>query len=280
MAPMMVGLSAPVAARQASHEIAVNFIDPNPLQPRREFDEATLKGLADSIAQYGVLQPIVVSPSDRGRYWLVVGERRLRAAKMAGLETIPVIIRTTEDQDKLELALVENIQREDLNQLEEGMAYQRLKDEFGLSVEEIAQRVGKSRPEIHGRLHLLGLPKEVKEAFLSGKITYNRARALSILREEPEKLMAIWREAVENKWNDNELERYAARRKSKKLIEKHGRNKPRQNPIVIEKERELEDVFGTRVHLTHYNGRSTIQFKFFSDEEFFKTVERLLSLRD
>ncbi|MEK7102521.1 MAG: ParB/RepB/Spo0J family partition protein [Patescibacteria group bacterium] len=264
-----------------SNGISISLIDPNPYQPRKEFDEAALKGLADSIAEHGLLQPIIVSSADAGRYYLVVGERRLRAAKMAGLKTIPAIVRTTEDQQKLELALIENVQREDLNQLEEGLAYRRLMDEFGLTPDEVSKRVGKSKPEVYGRLGLIGLPDEVKEAFVSGKISYKRARALAILREEPENLMALWREAVENKWDDGELERMATQRRSTDVgSNRRKMSSPRLNPVVLEKQRELEEVFGTKIMLTNYNGRSSIQFRFFSEEEFFKTVERLLSLRD
>lgn len=283
MAPLAMGLGAPVVMRNGGvAEIALDVIDANPFQPRKEFSEAALKGLADSIKEHGLLQPIVVSPSEAGRYYIVVGERRLRAAKMAGLKTISAIIRTTEDQQKLELALVENIQREDLNQLEEGMAYRRLMDEFGLTPDEMCKRVGKSKPEVYGRLGLIGLPDEVKEAFVSGKMSYKRARALAVLREEPEKLIALWREAEESGMRDDELERVATRQRSD-VGPGHKRRRmsgPRLNPVVLEKERELEEVFGTKVTLTNYNGRSSIQFRFFSEEEFFKTVERLLSLRD
>lgn len=282
MAPLAMGLGAPIAVRNGGVvEIALEVIDPNPYQPRKEFDEAGLKSLADSIEEYGLLQPIVVSPAGAGRYYLVVGERRLRAAKMAGLKTIPAIIRTADDQHKLELALVENIQREDLNQLEEGMAYRRLMDEFGLTPDDVCKRVGKSKPEVYGRLALLGLPDEVKEAFVSGKMSYKRARALAVLREEPEKLMALWREAIEKKLGDDEVERMATLRRSMDVGSKKRRmSSPRLNPVIFEKQRELEEVFGTKVTLTNYNGRSSIQFRFFSEEEFFKTVERLLSLRD
>lgn len=283
MAPLAMGLGAPIAMRNGgTSEIALNVIDPNPYQPRKEFDEASLKTLADSIKEYGLLQPIVVSSADAGRYYLVVGERRLRAAKMAGLKTIQAIIRTTEDQQKLELALVENVQREDLNQLEEGMAYQRLMDEFGLTIEDVCKRVGKARSEVYGRLTLIGLPNEVKEAFVSGKIVYKRARALAVLREEPEKLMALWREAVEKGIKDDELERMATRRRFVVGMSngRKRKNSPRLNPVIFEKQRELEEVFGTSVRLTDYKGRSSITFQFFSEEEFFKTIERLLSLRN
>lgn len=282
MAPLAMGLGAPIAMRNGGvSEISLNLIDSNPYQPRKEFDEASLKTLADSIKEYGLLQPIVVSSADAGRYYLVVGERRLRAAKMAGLKTIQAIIRTTKDQQKLELALVENVQREDLNQLEEGMAYKRLMDEFGLTVDDVYKRVGKSRQEVYGRLAILGLPDEVKEAFVSGKITYKRARALAALREEPEKLIALWREAIKNGMEDDEVERTATRRKSDVGMNGDGRKtrSPRLKPVIFEKQRELEEVFGTPVRLTDYRGRSSITFKFFSEEEFFKTIERLLSLR-
>lgn len=277
MAPLIVGLSAPAVARHAgSNEMAISLIDPNPYQPRKEFSEAALKSLAGSIAEHGVLQPIVVSPTDAGRYCLVVGERRLRAAKMAGLKTIPAIIRTTEDQDKLELALVENIQREDLNPLEEAIGYHQLKDEFGLSQAEIARRTGKSEVEILSRIRLLSLPDAVKEALVAGEITYARARALAQLTDQPDDLMKVWHESSKQGWSTPDLERAVVR--LKKPGKRAGR-KP-MNPMLLEKQRELEEAFGTRVRLVHTNKQSAMTFTFFSDEEFFKAIERLLSLRD
>lgn len=283
MAPLIMGLTtrAAVADDSVVRNIPIDVIDPNPYQPRREFDEKAMESLATSIKEHGLIQPIVVSQSDGGRYYLVVGERRLRAAKMAGLREILAYVRSTKDQDKLELALIENIQREDLNPLEEAMGYQRLKDEFGLTATEIARRAGKSRPVIFSRLLLLSLPDTAKEALVNGTLSYTVARALTQLANQPDDLMRVWHEAEEKKWDQQEVERVVVRLRDwggKVGPKLRGRNP--MDPIFLEKQRELEEMFGTKVRVTHTKKSSTITFTIFSDEEFFKTIERLLSLRD
>lgn len=283
MMPLVMGLATrPVATGNgAAQTIDVDLIDPNPYQPRKEFDEAALQSLAESIKAHGVIQPIVVSPAPVGRYYLVIGERRLRAAKMAGLREIPAHVRSTKDQEKLELALIENIQREDLNPLEEAAGYRQLKDEFGLTIAEIGRRTGKSEPVIIAKLHVLDLPDVVKEALVSGKLTYVRARALAQLTDQPDDLMRLWRESEAKGWSVHELERAATqlRDRSTSVGRKRGGRKP-LNPVILEKQRELEEALGTKARLTHTNKSSTITLTFFSDEEFYKTIERLLLLRD
>jgi len=157
--------------------VAVEDIVSNPDQPRRHFDEETLAALADSIRRYGVLQPLVVRAAG-ARYELIAGERRLRAAQRAGLERVPVVLREASPERRFELALIENLQREDLSPLEEAEAYRRLIDEFGLTQEEIAMRVGKSRPAIANALRLLGLPDSVKAQVETGELSAGHARAV------------------------------------------------------------------------------------------------------
>lgn len=175
-------------SRPEGHEsvmpIAVDRIDPNPQQPRVHFDTEKLEELAASIAEHGVLQPIVVAPSEGGRYVLVAGERRLRASRLAGKETIPAIVRSVSDQQSLELALIENIQRQDLNPLEEAESYLRLQHEFNLTQEEVAKKVGKSRPQIANIVRLLHLPQAMQDALVGGKITMSHARTLLGLEDE------------------------------------------------------------------------------------------------
>lgn len=283
MAPLVMGLAPRSALINdgATQTIAVDLIDPNPYQPRKEFTETALQSLAESIKAHGVIQPIVVSPAPEGRYYLIVGERRLRAAKLAGLREIPVHVRSTKDQDKLELALVENIQREDLNPLEEARAYQRLKDEFGLTWVEMGRRTGKSDVSIISKCNLLSLPDVVKEALVSGKLTYARARTLASLVNQPDDLMRLWRESEAKGWTTPELERAVGQLRDRNASVGHKRSgrKP-MDPTILEKQRELEEAFGTKARLTHTNKSSTITLTFFSDEEFYKTIERLLSLRN
>src|SRR5215470_1499187 len=157
--------------------VPVHEIVPNPEQPRRRFDEEALAQLADSIGRHGLLQPLVVRRI-AGRYELIAGERRLRAARLAGLEEVPVVVRETRAEDRLELALIENVQRQNLTPLEEAEAYRQLIDAYGLTQEEVAGRVGKSRPAITNALRLLGLPDAVKALLENGDLTAGHARAV------------------------------------------------------------------------------------------------------
>lgn len=169
---------------EAVLSVAVDRIDPNPQQPRVHFDTEKLEELAASIAEHGVLQPIVVAPSGSGRYVLVAGERRLRASKLAGKETVPAIVRSVSDQQSLELALIENIQRQDLNPLEEAESYLRLQHEFNLTQEDVAKKVGKSRPQIANIIRLLHLPQAMQDALVAGRISMSHARTLLGLEDE------------------------------------------------------------------------------------------------
>lgn len=159
-------------------EIAVSDVTPNRHQPRRHFDEEALAELTASVRQLGVLQPILVRPSDGGGYELIAGERRWRAASRAGMATIPAVIRTTDEQSAVEQALVENLQRQDLNPLEEAAAYQQLIDDFDLSHEQVAERVGKSRSAVTNTLRLMGLPPSVQQLLMHGRLSAGHARAL------------------------------------------------------------------------------------------------------
>jgi ParB family chromosome partitioning protein len=178
------------AGHSGSIEIEISSIRPNPQQPRRTFDPEALRDLSASIDQHGVIQPILVVADDGG-YVLIAGERRLRAAAQAGLETIPAIIRSANEQDRLSLALVENIQRADLNAIDEALAYRRLVDEFGLTQEEVAGRVGRSRPAITNSLRILEVAAEVQEAVVDGSISGGHARALAGLEGHPAQTTAL-----------------------------------------------------------------------------------------
>jgi ParB family transcriptional regulator, chromosome partitioning protein len=158
--------------------IPIGLIDPNPFQPRRSFDEESLTGLAESIKGVGLLQPVLVRPLDSGRFELVAGERRWRAAKRAGLALIPAIIRTTDDSSALEQAIVENLHRQDLNALEEAAAYRQLLDDFSLTHEQVSQRVGKSRSAVTNTIRLLGLPASVQQMVRSGTLSAGHARTI------------------------------------------------------------------------------------------------------
>lgn len=175
--------------------LAITEIEPNRDQPRKQFDPTALSELADSIKEYGVLQPLVVRPLPDGSYQLVAGERRWRASRMAGLSSVPVVIRELTDSQAMELALIENLQREDLNAIEEAAGYRELMDRFGLTQEQVAQRVGKSRPVITNAMRLLNLPADVREMVVDGRLSAGHARALLSL-EDDEMIRVLAREII------------------------------------------------------------------------------------
>lgn len=254
-------------------EIPIRLIDPNPYQPRKEFGKEELRSLADSIAEKGLLQPIVVSPHGEGRYHLVVGERRLRATELLGREKITAMVRSTEDQEKLELAIIENVQRKDLNPMERSEAYYQLREEFGLTIDDLVRKTGESKSVIGMLLHFMTVPKEMQQAIRTGRLNYKKARALThALGDKPDELMALWREAEETGMTSSELEQEAPRRSGKKQTF--------TSPTILEKEKELEKVFGTRVRISSGRDgtRYTIGIDLFSQKELFEIIDRLLKL--
>ena len=174
----------------AYRELPIYKVEPNPDQPRREFDEEELQALADSISVHGVIQPLTVRELDSGYYQIIAGERRWRAARMAGLSDVPVVVIEADDKKAMELALIENLQRQDLNPVEEALGYQALIEEYGLTQEEAASRVGKSRPTVANSLRLLGLSEEVLEKLKRGELTAGHARAILTLKSEKKQLEA------------------------------------------------------------------------------------------
>lgn len=195
--------------------LAITEIEPNRDQPRKQFDPTALSELADSIKEYGVLQPLVVRPLPDGSYQLVAGERRWRASRMAGLSSVPVVIRELTDSQAMELALIENLQREDLNAIEEAAGYRELMDRFGLTQEQVAQRVGKSRPVITNAMRLLNLPEDVREMVVDGRLSAGHARALLSLEDE-EMIRVLAREIIKKGLSVRQVE--AIVKKSKQLV--------------------------------------------------------------
>lgn len=201
----------PTIIRRAGPEaLDIDLIAPNPEQPRTHFEPEKLRELADSIRVHGIIQPLVVSRDENGGYRLIAGERRLQAARLAGLETVPVIVREAAEADLLELALIENIQRADLNAIEEAMAYRRLTEEYGLTQEEAARRVGKSRVTVANALRLLTLEPEIRRSLVAGEISEGHARALLGLPEGKRRLDA-WRDVVRRRLSVRETETHIRR---------------------------------------------------------------------
>jgi ParB family chromosome partitioning protein len=237
--------------------IKLSEIKPDPDQPRRQFDEAALAELTASIAAHGVLQPIVVVPAGAGGYQIVAGERRYRASLKAGQTTIPALVRTLSDQHKLELSLIENIQRRDLNPLETATAYAKLRDQFNLTLEEIGARVGgKSVSAVSNTLRLLKLPAAAKQAVASGQLTEGQARPL--IGADDEMVKTVLAQIIEENWSARRVEQFVTDGKSKDSAA----GKPRALPPQLNKK--LSDKLAAKVTIQENEkgrGRIVIEFK-------------------
>jgi len=258
------------AAEGGIAQIAIDLIQRNPRQPREKFDMEELENLASSIREHGVIQPLIVSPGKNGIYILIAGERRLQAARKAGLRTVPVVIRHATDQQLLELALIENVQREDLNAIEEAEAYHHLEKEFKLSHEAIASRVGKNRSTIANTIRLLEASAAVKQALVDGQITEGHARAML-------KLPAKGQEELLNKIITLDLsvrttEMLAKKYSGQRIV---ARKKISRNANISDVERKLQSSLGTRVALKHGKKGGTVTIYYYSDEDLDALLEKL-----
>lgn len=248
--------------------VNLNDIEPNRAQPRKDFDEDALSELAESISQHGLIQPIVVKPETNGRYSIIAGERRWRACRMAGLYEVPVVIKDADKQELMELALIENLQREDLNAVEEALGYRSLIDAFGLTQEEVAKRMGKSRVAVTNALRLLNLNDDELQALRSGVISAGHARA--ILTVEDTELRNKMLDAATNGASVRELEKMA------KTVKKPAAKKQDKNNFYSEVELSLKNELHRKVNIQSTGkGRGTITIEFFSDEELSDFAKRL-----
>jgi ParB family transcriptional regulator, chromosome partitioning protein len=249
------GLSAliPVAPPQSvqntstgdsTTQLDIDKISPSPFQPRRAFDEIKLQELAMSVRNQGIIQPLVVRPKGE-RFELIAGERRWRAAMKAGLSTVPVVVRQASDRDALQLALIENLQREDLNPIEEATGYRRLQDEFTWSQEEVAEKVGKSRPAVTNALRLLSLPSEVQQEVASGNLPAGQARALLGLQSEAV-IITAYREVVARALSTRETEKLV---RNLKLGRRRRRESPAVDPDLRSLVEELQRALGTKIRV-------------------------------
>jgi len=247
--------------------VSLELIVPNPVQPRRHFDDESLRELAESFKAQGVLQPVVVKPKGR-EYILIAGERRFRAARLAELDTIPAIVLEDKDEsDMLQMALVENIQREDLNVLEAAEAFRRLMDEAGLTQNQLAARVGKSRAGVANTLRLLGLPDKVKEMLRDGRLTEGHARAILALDNDLARVRLAERIIAEN-LSVRSAEESIKRVKRRKLIPK------KKISALVEMENYLKQLLGTSVKIAPGLKRGRIEIEYYGDED----LERILEL--
>ena len=271
------GLDAliPTGEKTASGEggitqLPIDSIQRNPRQPRENFDEGELENLAVSIREHGVIQPLIVLPGKNGVYTLIAGERRLQAARKAGLNAVPVVIRHATDQQLLELALIENIQRADLNAIEEAEAYHHLVKEFKLSHETIASRVGKSRSAITNTMLLLDSPAAVKQALVDGRITEGHARAMRTLPAKAQE--ELLKKIIELDFSVRTTEMLARKYAGQKYASKR---RSSLSAEVTDIERRLRSSLGTKVSLKHGKKGGTVTIYYYSDEELDSLLEKL-----
>lgn len=253
--------------------LKISEIEPNRSQPRKEFDEEALNELAESISKHGLLQPILVRPLTLGGYEIVAGERRYRASRMAGLTEVPVIIRELSESETMELALIENLQREDLTPLEEAMGYSALMNEHGFTQEEVARSVGKSRPAVANALRLLKLPESVTEYLKDDKISAGHARALLTLPDE-EMMKEVCEQIVKSDLSVRQTEKLC-----KKLTAEAKPQKPAEKIPNYYKEVEmaLTSALGRKISVTKSKGKQggVLQIEFYSDEELTELSNKL-----
>lgn len=275
------GLSAIFIENEAEDSSTVTLkiseIEPNRLQPRREFDEKALAELADSISQHGVLQPLLVRPIMGGGYQLVAGERRWRASRMAGLTEVPVVIRELSDSEAMELALIENLQREDLTPVEEAQGYKQLIDTYGLSQDEVAKTVGKSRPAVTNALRLLNLPGEILNLVSAGKISAGHGRTLLSFKSEIDMEKAAKLAATQD-ISVRELERMA-KKSNKELTEKKEAavKKSKRLSYYDEVELSLNEHLGRRVNVVggKSENKGVLEIEFYSKDDLFELAQLL-----
>jgi len=248
----------------------IDRIRPNRYQPRRQFSETDLDELRRSIAEQGILQPLLVRP-DGGAYELIAGERRLRAAKMAGLTAVPVMVKTISDSELLAVSIIENIQRADLNPLEEADAYHRLMTEFSLTQEQVADRVGKGRPTVANFLRLRSLVEPIQASILSGELSMGHARAL-LSAESGARQLAAWRRVIKEGLSVRETEALVRRLKNEAPPEKPVRAP--EDPYFSDLAERLSRRFGTRVKIQRRGKKGKLEIEFYSDDD----LDRLLAL--
>ncbi|AOM81417.1 ParB/RepB/Spo0J family partition protein [Salisediminibacterium beveridgei] len=256
---------------KGSDQIKLKDLRPNPYQPRKHFDDEAIDELKQSIEQHGVLQPIVVRKSIKG-YEIVVGERRYRAAKLAKLETIPAIVRDLTDDEMMELALIENLQREDLNPLEEAKAYKKLMEHLSLTQDQLSAKLGKSRPHIANYLRLLQAPQIVQQYLQEEKISTGHARALLGLKDE-QKLSPLLQKTIKEQWSVRHLES-VVQEMNENVSRETIQPKEKMNPYLKDRETFLKSYLGTNVLIKPGKKKSKIEIDYFSDDD----LERIVSL--
>ena len=273
-APTPIAMPAPAPA--GSQEIAVDLIDPNPYQTRRQINETALAELAESVRASGVVQPVVLRPAGNGRFQLVAGERRWLASKRAGKSTVPAVVRQISNEQAMEITIVENLQREDLNPMEQARAFERLSREFGLTQEQIAARTGKDRASIANFIRLLKLPDGLQDALESGAISFGHGKVLLGLAGFPEQLDQAAREVIEKQLSVRQTEDLVSRLLSPETMPaKAEKTAEVLDPNVREAQRTLERALGIKVEIKDRKGKGKIILKYGSLEDFDRILEAL-----
>lgn len=247
--------------------VPMSEIEPDQKQPRKHFDEEALKELAESIKIHGILQPLLLSEKKDGGYEIIAGERRYRAAEIAGLFKVPAVVKHFKDEEKLEVALIENIQREQLNPIEEAFAFKRLIDEFGLTQEKVAEKVGKSRPAVANTVRLLDLPDQAQRALINKKINSGQARALLGLKSEADRLEML-SSMLGQKITVREMENKVSQKKN-------GESGKDANLAYFENQ--MREALGTKVKIIKKGEKGKIMIDFYSSDEFKDLLDRILN---
>lgn len=258
-------------------QIAVKDIRPNPYQPRKKFEQEALEELAESIEQNGVLQPIIIRESTAKGYELVAGERRHKASVMAGLETIPSIVRDLNEEFMIRYAVLENLQREDLTALEEADAYQLMMDKLSLTQEKVADALGKSRSHVANHLRLRSLPDEVKQLITDNELSMGQARTLRSLEDDKE-VVRLAKKAVKEGLTVRQLEKVVSDFKKKKEQPKEAPQRRQKSPFVREYESRLMDKFGTDVNINEKGGKGKIQIEYTSQSDLNRILVDVLNI--
>lgn len=254
-----------VSAGDAVRELKLTEVEPRANQPRKHFDREQLQLLANSIAQHGVIQPIIVTENKNGTYSIIAGERRWRASKLAGKTTIPAVVRSYDELQTAEVSLIENLQREDLNPIEEALGYQSLMAQFGLTQEKVSEKVGKSRSAVANTLRLLSLDKEIQEMLVEGVLTSGHGRALLGI-EDSEKRLTAAKKAAEEGLTVREMERAAQETK------KPAQSKKIKTSFYPDVESDLQDKFGTKVKISGEN-KGKIELFYYSEEDLIRLID-------
>ncbi len=272
--PTAVNTAVLFEEHERVQKIAVGDLSPNEAQPRTYFDEESLHQMAASIKQYGILQPLVVTPNGSGTYSIVAGERRWRAARLAGLDTVPALIRTTKELERLEIAIIENVQRVDLSPLEQAVSIERLHQQFSMTYDSIAKRLGKASSTVNNIVRLLQLPESAQRALKDGQITEGHARSILALKDSPEKQEELLKNIVSSGWSVRQAEQFVT--SHKEGFKDSTAAKQRMNTETPATKQLSKRLGGAPVHIrrTAKGGKLEISFK--TDEE----LEMILQTMD